>query len=130
MAGNGNPTSLANLKHFEPGNKVHEKGSRRSNDTEKAITAFRKLTPEAAAYAGRILRDETESTGYRLKAMEAILKYGMPRKLEEILAKTLGEGTRAFMRVEFVRPGDDAVDLDAKPNGHGGTFEVTFGNGK
>lgn len=129
MAGNGNPTSLANLKPWRAGDQPTN-NPRRSTDTEKAIKAFRKLTPEAADYAGRILRDETESTGYRLKAMEAILKYGMPRKLEEILAKSLGEGTRAFMRVEFIRPGDDAKDLDAKPNGHGGTFEVTFGNGK
>lgn len=116
-----NPASLANLTApFAPSNKL----PRRSGKTDRAIRLFRDLTPEAALYAGRVLRDEEESTRYRLQAMEAILRYGMPKNLEELLAKAMGDGTRAFMRVEFVRPGDTSVD--ATPNGHG-TFEVSFG---
>jgi len=119
----GQPNQLANLHApFLPGNK--RGGSRRSVKTDRAIKTFRNLTPEAAEYAARVLRDEGESTRYRLQAMEAILRYGMPKNLEELLAKAMGEGGRAYMRVEFVRPGDDAVDV--KPNGHG-TFEVSFG---
>jgi hypothetical protein len=119
---NGQPTQLANLKPaWQPGTATQ---SRRSVKTDRAIKTFRNLTPEAAAYAGRVLRDEGESTRCRLQAMEAILRYGMPKNLEELLAKAMGEGGRAYMRVEFVRPGDDAVDV--KPNGHG-TFEVSFG---
>jgi len=122
---NGQPNQLANLHEpFLPGNK--HAGSRRSVKTDRAIKTFRNLTPEAAEYAARVLRDEGESTRYRLQAMEAILRYGMPKNLEELLAKAMGEGARAYMRVEFVRPGDDAVDVNAKPNGHG-TFEVSFG---
>lgn len=122
---NGQPAQLANLKPFQPGNRPAS--SRRSRRTDRAIKTFRFLTPEAADYAGRVLRDEGESTRYRLQAMEAILRYGMPKNLEELLAKAMGEGARAYMRVEFIRPGDNASDLDAKPNGHGGTFEVSFG---
>jgi hypothetical protein len=122
---NGQPAQLANLHApFLPGN-AHG-GARRPAKTDRAIKTFRSLTPEAAKYAARVLRDETESTRYRLQAMEAILRYGMPKNLEELLAKAMGEGGRAYMRVEFVRPGDDAHDVNAKPNGHG-TFEVSFG---
>lgn len=118
---NGRPAQLANLQPaWGPGGPT---STRRSRKTDRAIRIFRDLTPEAALYAGRVLRDEEESTRYRLQAVEAILKYGMPKNLEELLAKAMGDGTRAFMRVEFVRPGDTSVD--ARPNGHG-TFEVSF----
>ena len=121
---NGQPAQLANLRPaWQPG---EPRQHRRTIKTDRAIKIFRSLTPEAAEFAARVLRDEGESTRYRLQAMEAILRYGMPKNLEELLAKAMGEGARAYMRVEFVRPGDDAVDVNAKPNGHG-TFEVSFG---
>lgn len=123
---NGQPAQLANLQPpWLPGGPP--KSPRRSAKTDRAIKKFRALTPEAANYAGRVLRDEGEATRYRLQAMEAILRYGMPKNLDEALAAAMGEGGRVYMRVEFIRPGDNAADLDAKPNGHGGTFEVSFG---
>jgi hypothetical protein len=134
---NGQPAQLANLKSFRPGHVP--KPATRSRRTDRALKLFRNMTPDAAAYAARVLADENEHTSYRLKAMECILTYGMPKNLDELLAKAWGEGgARAFMTVEFVRPGERSehgafgdgsvpVDVEVKPNGHG-TFAVSFGD--
>src|SRR5690349_368634 len=105
----GNP-NIATIKPFQPGNRA----PRRSRHTDRAIRLFRALTPEAAEYAAKVLRDEAEDTRHRIKAAEIILQHGMPkgdahnRALEGI----------SSLKVEFVAADGSLVTFqqDAPPS--------------
>lgn len=118
-------TSLANLTPFQPGNTAGTGANRRSRYVDRTLTMARKGCPKAMKLALDLIDDEEASMRYRLKAAEIVLEAGLPRDLDKALDTMLGG--RTLMRIEFIRPGDNATDVDAKPNGHG-TFEVSFGS--
>jgi len=90
----GNP-NIAAIKPFQRGNSA----PRRSRDVDRALREYRKLTPEAAKFVGKVLRDETEDTRLRLKAAEIIALHGMPKG---DAARKAALDNASSLRIEFV----------------------------
>jgi hypothetical protein len=107
---NGTPAQLANLKPFQNGNMAR----RRSANVDRALREYRKLTPEAARFVGKVLRDEGEETRLRLKAAEIIALHGMPKGDAAKRALDGIEGVNS-LRVEFVSADGSVVSFE-----HGG----------
>jgi hypothetical protein len=129
---NGQPSQLANLRPYKPGEAP--KGGRRSRDIDAALRLARKGCCDAVAYALQVLHDPAEAPRYRLKAAEILLQTGLPSNLDGALERLFGQVGEPLaprlLTVVFIRPGDPAVDagdpaVDARPNGNG-TFSVRF----
>jgi hypothetical protein len=122
---NGQPSQLANLRPYKPGEAP--KGGRHSRDIDRALRMARKGCPDAVAYALEVLRNPAEGTRHRLKAVEILLQTGLPSNLDGALERLFGQVGEPLaprlLTVVFIRPGDTAVD--ARPNGKG-TFSVPF----
>jgi len=119
MAGN-----LANLKHFQPGNKAH----RPSPYPERALGIARRHTVEAVKTAIACMQDSEAPWPERLAAIKIILAEGLPKKRDAFealfAAAASGDG---FIEVRFVRPGDHGTVIEARPNGHApDTFRVSY----
>ena len=99
--------NIATLKPFKPGHTA----SRRSRDVDRALREYRKLTPEAAKFVGKVLRDETEDTRLRLKAAEIIAQHGMPKG---DTAKRALEGLDGInnIQIEFVSADGSVVSFE------------------
>ena len=118
--------NIATLKPFKPGHTA----SRRSRDVDRALREYRKLTPEAAKFVGKVLRDETEDTRLRLKAAEIIAQHGMPKGDAHKRALEAIDGGVNSLRVEFVSADGRTVsfeqaNLPAIPS-QPPTFDVPF----
>jgi hypothetical protein len=96
----GTPAQLANLKSWKPG--AAPKGGRRSAAVAKALRALREACPRCVELLIGIVRDETEHTALRLKAVELILKYGMPKGAAEI---DFGTAEPSVLELRFIDHG-------------------------
>lgn len=127
MAGTGN---LANLKHFQPGNKAH----RPSPYPERGLRLARRATVEAVQTAIRCMRDEEAAWPERLMACKLILAEGLPKKRDAFEALFAAAGADAFIEVRFVRPGERSDRADEpRPNGHdeqAATFRIEYDAGE
>lgn len=101
-----NPANLA--PPFAKGNTW----ARRSNATEKAMRAARKLTPEAIRYCAKVMRDEEADTRHRLKASEIILAHGMPKGDAHRRALESIDGGVNSLRVEFISADGSVVSFE------------------
>ena len=102
----GNP-NIAAIKPFQRGNSA----PRRSRDVDRALREYRKLTPEAAKFVGKVLRDETEDTRLRLKAAEIIALHGMPKGDAHKRALEGLDGVNSI-KVEFVSADGSVVSFE------------------
>ena len=102
----GNP-NIAAIKPFQRGNSA----PRRSRDVDRALREYRKLTPEAAKFVGKVLRDENEDTRLRLKAAEIIAQHGMPKGDAAKRALEGLEGVNSI-KVEFVSADGSVVSFE------------------
>jgi len=109
---NGQPAQLANLRPAWKAGSAPP-GSRRSRDVDRALREYRKLTPEAAKFVGKVLRDETEDTRLRLKAAEIIALHGLPKG--DVHRRAL-EGISS-LQIEFVAADGSVVSYRQDPPG-------------
>jgi len=121
---NGQPAQLANLNPFKPGNTA----SRRSAFPDRALRLARRTTVEAIETAIKCMRDSDAPWPERMAGVKVILAEGLPKKRDafEALFAAAASGY-GFIEVRFVRPGDHAAVIEAKPNGHApDTFRIEY----
>jgi hypothetical protein len=103
----GQPTQLANLKPFKPGNKQR----RASAAKLRALTMCRLAAPECVEFALSVMRDPAEHKAMRLKAMDAILRIAFPARsvAHANLAENESPGPQ-YLEVVFVSPDGSRSD--------------------
>ena len=115
-----NPNAIANLRHFQPGNKA----ARPSPYPERALRIARRATIEAVQTAITCMRDTSAPWPERMAGVKVILAEGLPKKRDAFealfAAAQTGEG---FIEVRFVAPGAQPVDVT--PNGRD-TFRIEY----
>jgi len=123
---NQSPAQLANLRPFQKGHRI---GNPKRADSAKTRTlhAAKLVSPECLEFALAVMRDPSENTAMRLRAMEAVLRVAFPSKSLHLDDAQVAAAGDRYMQIIFVRPDGERTShaLDAEPKANG-TFAVSF----
>ena len=120
---NQSPAQLANLRPFKNG---HRHVKRADSAKSRTLHGAKLASPECLEFALSVMRDVTEHTAMRLRAMEAVLRVAFPPKALQLDDAQASGAADRYMQIIFVRPGQQpspAITAEHKPNG---TFTVPF----
>lgn len=114
------PNSLANLRPpWQPGTQPKPGAVY----IERMINRGNQLGPQAMTLLGRAMKDPDQPMSLRIRCAEYIVDKTWPKDPGVVEQWNAATGSREF-HVIFIRPGEDARDITAKPNG--GAFSVSF----